>query len=598
MKYLLSALIILAFHCLAFSQVTMRFEVSNLPGVNSGDKIGIRGNIPPLSWYETIFLTKDQSQNRYNTSIEFKGDETQLEYKYVIQKGEETKWESIDNRYLTIKENAPFFSSEWDVETVIDPSSLPLLSSKELKEDFEIFKSTITTIHPYLYKHNSKEFINKKFKELEKKLEVPMSHGEAYLAFSEFIAVIGCDHTFAGAYYNQSSIIKSVVLYQEDKLPFTFNWINDKMILTKNISASDAIKKGAEILSINDIPSSEILKTILPYINADGQNLGNKIRKAEIQGYNFRYEAFDVLYPLLFPTKDKKCDIVFKNHDEKEIQETTINTISRKERNRRITDQYPDFPKMAEQLWSFKILNDETAYFSAGDFGIMDFEMDWKGVLKNSFDIMKEKDIKNLILDFRDNIGGMDEAGKAISEYYINCPCSPEEAQGVTRFLELSEEIKSNISTWDYWFYDLKKEPYSQEKDNFIFPKAKSINKVKPGKKMFQGDIYALVSGKNASAGYYNAKFLKECKFATLIGQETGGSLDGISGGTIVFIKLPNSSIVVNSPIMGDYYKDKKHNTGVIPDIEVERTVKDIIEGRDAELEKALELIELKKKKK
>jgi len=88
--------------------------------------------------------------------------------------------------------------------------------------------------------------------------------------------------------------------------------------------------------------------------------------------------------------------------------------------------------------------------------------------------------------------------------------------------------------------------------------------------------------------------YVKEHQIATIIGQETGGNLKGTNGGYMFFMRLPNSRIEVDIPVFGINVNEDTpatYNGGVKPDIEVHKSVKDLINGVDTELAHTLKYI-------
>ena len=86
--------------------------------------------------------------------------------------------------------------------------------------------------------------------ELENKFSEPLTHQEAYLGISKLTAQLKCDHTKAG-FNNQGKVINSIIHYQEDKLPFTFVWVENEMIILQNASKNEMLQYGTKVLSIN-----------------------------------------------------------------------------------------------------------------------------------------------------------------------------------------------------------------------------------------------------------------------------------------------------------------------------------------------------------
>ena len=80
-------------------------------------------------------------------------------------------------------------------------------------------------------------------------------------------------------------------------------------------------------------------------------------------------------------------------------------------------------------------------------------------------------------------------------------------------------------------------------------------------------------------------------KIGKVIGQETGGNLNDINGGQVLFLTLPNSGIEIDFPVMSGFSIPERPNGGVVPDIMVEYKLDDIIKKSDLEVNKILDLI-------
>ncbi len=584
-NFLFSILVALAFVSHAQNQVT--FEVAEIPS-EGAQYIGLRGDTSPLSWEKTIFL--DTKDGRNTTTLSFEASVTNIQYKFVLDNGKEVQWEGISNRQEPLKSGKQSFSSTWNSEKFIDPTSLPKLSVTELLEDFEVVRNAVQLVHPGLYRYNDSVSVARNLGILKTSFQKPLTHAEAFVALSKFIATIQCDHTLVSA-YNQEGIINSLIHRQKDKVPFAFEWVENRMILTYNASESSQLEKGDEVVAINKVPVGEILEKLLPYITADGGTVQNKISKAQIDGYSFRYNAFDVLYPLLFPIGADSIELVLKKAEGGEEVTVRVGTLSRTERSQRLLANYPDFPKAPDDLWDFKIIDGHTGYLKIGSFATDDFKKDWKAMLKNAFKELKRAKVKQLILDIRENQGGLDDASYELQKYIYQNEVELGGLQSQSRFLVFPETVKPHITTWDYWFYNLKDDEHFEKGRYYVFPRDKDKETIKPSKTTFNGDIYMLTSAKNVSGAFYLARLFKKSKNGMLIGQETGGNQNGINGGAILFLKPPNSRININLPVVGSFAAETMPDKGIVPDIPIVKTVSDIRTGMDPELNKALEII-------
>jgi len=513
----------------------------------------------------------------------------------LFNNDKEPIWESTENRSISLIQKSTIKSiHQWDVEQLVDIRSLAKLQPDKLMEDYKIIETMILDVHPGTYRYNNKASIHKALDELKTAFQKPLTHGEAYLAMSKLTASVQCDHTAVG-FNNQNKIINSVIHRQADKLPFAFGWIEGKMIVLHDATKEKQLERGTEIMSINGVRISEIKETMMTYIGADGATDKSRLAKMQVEGYDFRYYPFDVFYPLLYPIKDQNLTLEIKAF-EQEIKTIKVSSISRDERTKVLTDRYPSFPKTRDELWNFEINKDNIGVFTLNSYGLLGWKkltIDYKEYLKNVFKELKEKKIKHLIIDIRKNFGGNDEIKEELFSYlkkYQKTNTSNSRV-GKTRYTRFPELLKNYCQSWgDPWYYDLKPDQIDVANGYYLFyeQEQKSIKKKSIA---FSGDIYLLTSPANASLAFYTAKDFKQNKMGTIVGQETGGNLRDINGGQILFLRLPNSSIEIDFPVMGGFTIEEKPNQGVLPDYNIEPNQKDIYHGVDTAMEATLKLI-------
>ena len=120
----------------------------------------------------------------------------------------------------------------------------------------------------------------------------------------------------------------------------------------------------------------------------------------------------------------------------------------------------------------------------------------------------------------------------------------------------------------------------------FTFKKDLSIP---PKGKFYKGKVVVLVNEISQSQAEYTAMAFKSGDNVTIVGSTTAGA-----DGNISYILLPGGLRTAISGI-GVYYPDgtETQRVGIVPDIEVNLTVKGIKEGKDEPLEKAIEIINI-----
>lgn len=112
---------------------------------------------------------------------------------------------------------------------------------------------------------------------------------------------------------------------------------------------------------------------------------------------------------------------------------------------------------------------------------------------------------------------------------------------------------------------------------------------------VFHGHMVCLINSYSASDGDIFPNYFRKYKLGTLIGRKTWGGVIGIRG----YMRLMDGGYVA-VPEFGSYDMKSKwnmENKGVSPDLEVDNLPEDVIKGKDAQLDKAIEVLLSKIKK-
>jgi len=538
------------------------------------------------------------SDDTYVGIIEFSSDVEQIEFKFVLfdDSGNVT-WETIGNRILSLsKEGETLSLSDWDTEPSIDVASLPPLEPIGLQEDFLLLRSMVLDVHPGTYRYNDSISIYSELNQLESTFQNTITHQEAYLAISKLLAQLQCDHTFA-SFFNQGRLMESVIHKQKNKLPFAFEWIKEKMIVTYDATVENELIRGTEIVRINHVPAIDILHALLPYVSVDGATDASRISKLEVEAYDFRYYDFDVFFPLLFGSVSDSLILETLPFGEETTKIIQSESQTLEERVKVLTTRYSEFPKTRNDQWSFEVDTNNVAVLTLNSFGLMGWKkltLDYKAYLDSVFNVLQEKDVDELIIDIRQNNGGNDEILEELYTYFNIDEIQSEDTEGRTRYTVLPSALKNHIDSWgDPWYYDLTEQKPHMVDGYYIFPDTFKKNfKNKRKKNVFKGRLYLLTSPSNGSLAYYFAKSFKKDELGVIVGEETGGNQQVINGGQILFLHLPYSGIEIDFPVMGEFSKSHRPNKGIEPDIKVIRTQRDIASDIDSAIIAAQILIE------
>ena len=231
----------------------------------------------------------------------------------------------------------------------------------------------------------------------------------------------------------------------------------------------------------------------------------------------------------------------------------------------------------------------KVGYLRLGTYVTYKMEMDWKGFLKDAFTQMDEQGAEHLILDIRGNGGGMDEVNEALNQYLVQQPARQSTSQTRLAFDIVPGSLRPYLSTWDNSIFDLRKRVEASGEGYFVEKRARqSERKYTPGRKAWKGKTWLLTDAANSSATFYTAQFCKENQMATLVGEPTGGNQKGITGGMMFFLRLPNSGIEIDIPILGSFPTETRPDAGIEPNILIETNASDIAQGIDPVLARVL----------
>lgn len=590
--------------CLIACQTTksQSHQITFKVAINETDvkkSIAIKGSIAPLAWDKLHPLTDMDNDGIYETTIRFDTNKKNVKYKFLID-GEE-EFIGNDNRVLWYKSESQIANhtfNEYDYYDAKKIASLTL-SQEEIKEDLIILKNTLEYIHPNLNAYRNKEALENDYHKLESGILANPTIPNAYKAISKFASKIKCSHTFTNP-WNQGTTIKSAIFYQPDKIPFSFSRIGKQIFIDKNASEKLELKNGLEVLKINGLNTDSILTRLVEYITSDGDNYEKKLERLVLNG-NEKFALFDIFYSLEFGMQDSFV-LELKDHQNGKIFTTDVKAISKTKRSKILNDRYADFAQSFKDSWKFEILDKEKAKLKIGSFAVFNKNFDWKDFLNDAFLQLKENSIKHLIIDIRENEGGDPEVVEYLFERIILEPLKIDPAKQTTAYKKIPDELRAHISTWDKkpynWGLRVKKIGDKKYQLRKLFTEQSKT--YTPNKNGFKGKTYLLIGAQNSSATHFMASYAKRYNLATLIGQTTGGNQRGQNGGYIFFLKLPNSKIEVDIPVIGITTKTVTPSTtngGITPNIIVEKNIPDLISGMDTELNTALNFIQFSKKK-
>ena len=461
------------------------------------------------------------------------------------------------------------------------------LSPTAMRADLHVlYDDAWTTLHPGLYRYNTPEQITGYFETLKRQCALPLPEKKFYLLLSQLAQKVKCGHTYLNPLNLDSAT--AIRLLPDKVIPVFFSILNKRqMVITKTLGTKTELRTGDEILAINGIPVRRIMDSLLTVSRSDGNHSqGKKYNNInETPDEATGYSLFDIYFPLFFKITTP-WQLTVKAYRSHQIHIYQLMPLSFKDRTAAYVQLYGPVPS-GERSWAYQHLTTQTAYLKCGTFAFWNSLFNEKHYVDSVFnDLNNHPEIKNIIVDIRNNEGG-DNTGSYILSYLtdrkLGCddhdhPCY--------RFLTVPDTLLPYLHTWDNSF-KAPKNP-ADFFTNHLGLHERIIKEgdcayIEPQAKRFKGKLYLLINAKNSSAGYEMARNVKINKLGTLIGETTGGSQQGINGGEFFFLTLPKSKLEIDLPLIFNYHPNKP-DEGIIPDVEILTRQGDVAKNIDAQL--------------
>uniref|UniRef100_UPI003A863CF9 S41 family peptidase n=2 Tax=Sphingomonas sp. GlSt437 TaxID=3389970 RepID=UPI003A863CF9 len=458
--------------------------------------------------------------------------------------------------------------------------SLAMATTGDLRDDMAILRKALT-LHPGLYRYSTEAEVNRRLEVLERQFVGATTNEARYLAISRFLASIRCGHTYCN-FFNQRDALAAELFDRRTRLPFYFEWINRRMIVTAD--RTGMIAPGTEVVSINGVAATAMLRALMPYARADGHNDAKRVSLLGVNGRD-RIEYFDVFQGLVFGARSDATHLLslrLPNGDEQQRQVPTLNLADRRAQMA-AGPTSKDAPR-----WQWQVRPDGIALLTMPSWAVYDSKWPWRQWLDDRLNTLAGA--KGLIIDLRDNEGGLD-CGDAILARLATAPIADDGAERRVRFERTPADLDQYLDTWDKSFRTLGVGAAPSANGFYRLHAEQSGTVIAPAEPRLQLPVAALIGPVNSSATFQFAQKAQRNKLIRLIGEMTGGNQRGINGGAFFFVRLPASGIEFDLPLIGYFPPGLPPDAGLYPDVLVPRRPADIAAGRDAQMDAAVEWI-------
>lgn len=473
-------------------------------------------------------------------------------------------------------------------------------SKRKMKKDLNIFKEIRLKVNSGLYKYRTKTQIDSIYNWANREIEKSSTYRDFYNIISQLT-------DFEGSLHNETNLpdtfLKKLKKENYGYFPFPIKWIEDKWIINYE---NGEIPLGSQIIEINKVPISEIIFNLYKYYTTDGLNTTGKrigIRKHFSKYYRLNYG------------QQTDFEVVFKKNGSNSKETQIFKGVSYTEYYRNFNSRhsnpydqiyYSDLDE--KQKYSFKNIDSVTAILTINSFSIGNEKTqehkNYVTFLDSVFNQIKSFNLKNLIVDVRQNSGGNDP-NDILTYSYLTLRKFQESKQAWISFDKIPLLKNLNVPTPKFLRpfgvgkfnrHFQKRFPTEKNGKYFINEQANEMKIRNPNKNAFKGTIYLLISPAVASAGSLFASMVAGNKNTIVIGEETMGGYYGHNGHTSLGYVLPKSGITIDFSIdnitqdVGSR-KNQLNKRGIIPNYSISQSFKDFLDNNDTQMNFTIDLI-------
>ncbi|MBN2650915.1 MAG: hypothetical protein JXR63_00930 [Spirochaetales bacterium] len=436
------------------------------------------------------------------------------------------------------------FACKTGTEVGIDNSPAPeakaytaRLTQQEALDDIDYILQIVREVHPVAEEGLPEVMVVESNRIKALILEEGVEIYRFHFYVNAILATLNDGHTFA------------FPRYKEDLLNLPCVWTFNGLVATEDTDYG--LRRGDIIRSIGPRSVERIISFITPYISSENKywvrvrSLSYFYRKSFLLGHDLVKDGEELVQ--IGVERPKGVSTVFANF---------------------ITEENSTMEAEQRPFCGYSVYKDELGVFYLDSCNNNDL---YKETLKEFFSMVKEKNIKRIALDLRENTGGNSQVIDEFLNYF------PE------------KRIKTFGGYRRFSVHTKNRGLSPRSSGNSYFPATTKV--VGGAQPLFDGKLFCLISNTTFSSANWFAEIIQANKIGLLVGEPTGNAPD--SYGNIMSFVAPASGLGFTvswcrweSPRFGTPGYEPRD--AVYPDLEVRYLSRDYLEGSDPLLEKAL----------
>ena len=459
------------------------------------------------------------------------------------------------------------------------------VSGAALRADIAVLRRAFEALHPGLTRYQTPAEARARFDALGAALAGGATLPEAYLAIARTLAAVRCGHTYPN-FSNQTVAVTEAVVRAGRRLPLYGRWIGGALVVTRDLSGG-GLPPGTEVVALDGVRADTLLARLLPLARADGSLDAKRVATLNVTGAS-RYEAFDVYAPLVLGLGETVA-LGVRDPISGARRTVRVPTMTAAEREAVRDADARTAGGTPGVGWTVRDLDAETALLTMPSWATFNSDWDWRAFVDSTFDALAARGTPRLVIDLRGNEGG-ESVGDAILARLVERETAVAAFERVVRYRTVPDDLRPVLDTWDRSFDDWGDAAVPRGDGTYRLTRYDDGAALRPKGPRYAGRVAVIVGADNSSATFEFARTLRQAGLGVLVGQTTGGNQRGLNGGAFYFLRLPNSGIEVDLPLVAAFPPggpETVPDAGLAPDVPAETTAADLARGVDAELDAA-----------
>lgn len=533
-----------------------------------------------------IFISGLEGDREYKTGMKIKRGEYLGTAGYAYKEIEESHIElSVSTRKSTASDPmAPFGLKS----TFIAPGKLVIpetLTQEKALEDFDILLGSIKELFPSVYDVVTPGQLAAFDSTMTTRIgsSDKISYQDFYDIAWETVAFIHDSHlnmlTPDPRFESYTSFYAPHIMFGKFGDSLTVTYVQD--------GYEDKI--GKRIVSVDGIPADSYIRSIEELIT--GYDTGNESIRNFYMAYNWNLMYGHKIF-------EPRTTVLEFSDGEKFTDEWVPSTKIRKvtpSMTKKWVRYYEKREKYKDTPYVFEALNDSTAYF-----GLSTFVLDETQTETLADSLGKYFSYPYMIIDLRDNSGGHVEIERKLLTWFLNGPSRETDSYSYVNkasgFKYLKYSMNYDTSSTAIIFPDAVKDENGE--GYFVTGEITSNDRIMPDSLLnYKGKLYVLTDETSISAASAFPATLVRNHRAVTVGRETASGYHFMTALKFAQIRLPNSYIMINIPLVKDVFDTAvtprtPAGRGLMPDYPVPLSYEELYTAEnDIVLDEALRLI-------